>query len=1738
MNDVANTIALPERVTIEALRDVIAGTSTRGAGDIVLKFPDACFVETDAVALLTSWLLGQKNTGRGIVLEGKSDALGYLARMDFHKVLGLDVPEHTRLPEAGRFIPIKLVDDGDDVFAAVNSIADLVLQHFDAAPDFLPAFEWAVNEIIDNIFIHSQTKTPGIVCGQLFDKTGKLHIAICDQGIGIKKSLASSYPMGSDEAAIGKALERGITRDPEVGQGNGMAGALEILTKNQGDFKVWSGDATFDVKRGPKNAFRHGGVINGTGVSMAFNLERPVSLGDTWIGERGWSYINQEAERLSEQDIVIKDVCSHTASRPPATRLRRKVNALLPEMETPLTLDFKGVKTLSSSFLDELLGRLMNELGEAKFKESIAIKGLSDLHMNMANNVIGQRMQGGTANAWILFKNATRKPRHWPHLTYLELGSLGASGVRDGDWILICDESGSASYTGRIFRRRTGNKDVCFYFDKSYALDGTNSVIKAGLAEEVSNHLKRLKWDEFEQFVRRTCGKSIQDIDLVEDAAYVRELLQLAVIDDLLGPANGPDEEIVDMSVRDRYLVGKLAPRDSEEGGIEGGLEGAPEAEDEEEPDDLEIHTGRHDTGAEFEGSTGRVDAEADAADEIDAASNQSLIPSSLGFTFCVDGDVESVEVEAVWGQYVREYDHDHTKPIKKKIKDEHGNVIDVQTEEIKAKVWQRVPRGGTIKLDLKEGVIAHQAPDKEHPEVRIQGTVRSKNANGDRLVTLFLVNAQIEPDQNKDSAWVFQPEIFVRAVDGSNDKAIFRRRLSHTSKGDDSERDALEMIYRKQVEFAVGHGVAVHATTVENDPERGVGVRTVIIPQYEVPVTETPGLRAEDRPAMKEMIESGYLDMEVLATMERDDLVKALSLLSTDYGAWIAEQAARISSELPSHEDQARPALDRCKTIKERLDAGIAILANASDDRALAAFRFANRAMASQRIQSLYALARRRGEKVELADFQVRKNRSWRPFQLAFILLSLPSLADPSHKDRTEPLEAFADLLWFPTGGGKTEAYLGVAAFAMAIRRLQGNLGGYDGTRGLGVIMRYTLRLLTLQQFQRASTLICAMELLRQEAIANGDNSLGDAPFTIGLWVGNKVTPGSTSDSDRAIKNIRDEDKFDAGGTSPAQLTSCPWCGTEVSDKRDIEVDTVSKRTKIYCGDKLSRCEFSKGKSSKKTHPGLPVLVVDEEIYHRPPSMMIATVDKFALMAWRGETRTLFGRATTECPRHGLLWPGSDCTGTHNANRGQPPTKTKTIAPIRPPDLIIQDEFHLISGPLGTMVGLYETAIDELCGWDLDGRIVKPKIVASTATVRKAVEQVNNVFMRRVAVFPPHGLEITDNFFSVQRPIEQIPGRRYLGVCSPGSSRPAMLIRVYTAFLTASQSLFDRFGQVADPFLTAVGYFNSLRELGGMKRLAEDDVQTRSYRVGMSLVKRPGLAQRSVNNICELTSRVSSRDIPKYLDQLEVKFKAEFDPTEEKFVTKWVDGETRSIDVVLATNMLSVGVDVNRLGLMVVNGQPKGTAEYIQATSRVGRAFPGLVCTVLTWARPRDLSHYETFEHYHATFYKHVEAQSVTPFSPRAMDRGLTGAFLSVVRLENDDFNPNPGASALDDVNKDEIVNASKILVDRAWGISQESSIKGLASEELKERVDEWVSEATKGGRILAYEKKGKNKDTMVALLHKPGITAWDNFTVPMSMREVEPGVRLVMSNTRSSSPGPAWTPPPITDNDGSEDE
>jgi len=454
---------------------------------------------------------------------------------------------------------------------------------------------------------------------------------------------------------------------------------------------------------------------------------------------------------------------------------------------------------------------------------------------------------------------------------------------------------------------------------------------------------------------------------------------------------------------------------------------------------------------------------------------------------------------------------------------------------------------------------------------------------------------------------------------------------------------------------------------------------------------------------------------------------------------------------------------------------------------------------------------------------------------------------------------------------------------------------------------------------------------------------------------------------------------------------------------------------------------------------------------------------------------------------------------------------------PRRPPDLIIQDELHLISGPLGSLVGLYETAVDELCSWEVGGVRVRPKVIASTATIRRAGDQVARLFDRKLAVFPPPGLDARDSFFALQRdrPEEQDskPGRRYLGVCAPGRRYKQVLIRVYVAQLRAAWEVLGRQpGEDADAYMTLIGYFNSLRELGGMRRLVEDDVQSRLFRADHD--------SRGRLIIEELTSRKSAAEIPATLDQLGVRRLSQEKRKQRQ------DGvrEAPSIDVLLATNMISVGVDVQRLGAMVVAGQPKSTSEYIQATSRVGRQHPGLVLTVYNWARPRDLSHYETFSHYHRTLYRQVEALSVTPFAPRALDRGLTGVLASLLRLSGPVWNPNPAAGLVDPADP-KAARAREAIRARA-----DDQVGHQAAEDLAERItvrlQEWKAQADIGQRRLVYRRRGKS-DSDVSLLQEPGIEGWSDWTVPTSMRNVELAVPLALRSTAISPASDAWEAP-----------
>ena len=695
------------------------------------------------------------------------------------------------------------------------------------------------------------------------------------------------------------------------------------------------------------------------------------------------------------------------------------------------------------------------------------------------------------------------------------------------------------------------------------------------------------------------------------------------------------------------------------------------------------------------------------------------------------------------------------------------------------------------------------------------------------------------------------------------------------------------------------------------------------------------------------------------------------------------------------------------------------------------------------------------------------------------------------------------ADLLWFATAGGKTEAYLEVTAYTMALRRLQGEIESRRGDHGIAVLMRYTLRLLTLQQFQRAAALICACETIRRADIPKW----GETPFRLGLWVGNKATPNTLAVAANSLRqgNVGGRPSFTG---TPHQMTSCPWCGCEIREQhlRVYEAPGDIGRCVTYCGDNLGRCEFTERSAPKE---GLPVMVVDEEIYRRPPSLLIATVDKFAQMPWNGQTQMLFGKVTEVCDRHGFLSPEVQDGRSHPARNGLPSVKNRPQGFLRPPDLIIQDELHLISGPLGSMVGLYESAVDELCSWEVDGKKVRPKVVASTATIRRAPDQVQKLFVRKLEVFPPHGTNIRDSFFAIQRPTgPEYPGRRYLGISAFGRRYPAAMIRSYVAHMAAGQVLFDKYDRLADPWMTLAGYFNSIRELAGTRRLVDDDIRAR-----LRDTDQRGLARRRLRALEELTSRKSGTDIPKILERLEAAFDTTLEAQRE---AERKAGQRPSTavpyDVILATNMISVGVDIDRLGLMLVAGQPKNTSEYIQATSRVGRSSsgPGLVSTVFNWARPRDLSHYERFEHYHETFYKHVEALSVTPFSARALDRGLSGVMVGLIRLWDAHLNANLKAGEVADT--DPIwAEVFDLLKRRGGNATNDPTVSARINDMLDRRRDEWLRRVhNQEDHRLGYKPEGA---ATVGLLEQASNKDWEMFTCLNSLRDVEGTVDLVLA-------------------------
>ncbi len=626
------------------------------------------------------------------------------------------------------------------------------------------------------------------------------------------------------------------------------------------------------------------------------------------------------------------------------------------------------------------------------------------------------------------------------------------------------------------------------------------------------------------------------------------------------------------------------------------------------------------------------------------------------------------------------------------------------------------------------------------------------------------------------------------------------------------------------------------------------------------------------------------------------------------------------------------------------------------------------------------------------------------------------------------------------------------------------------------------TLRLLTLDQLGRAATLTCALELLRQRA----PERLGERRFSVGLWVGRKATANKL---DEAAKQVRDyhRKQNDPRQAPPMPLVGCPWCGTPFTAQSfQVHQDgKVVRELRVGCPDFL--CAFSFAQSER----GIPVVVVDEQLYRELPPFLIATVDKFALLPWRGEIGTLFGKVTSQDP-HGFY-------GFHER---EPKGAQRLHGGLPPPALVIQDELHLITGPLGTMVGLYEAALDELAR-DGDGHL--PKVVASTATARRATEQIRALYARSpVALFPPQGIDDGDTWFAETETAEE-RARMYVGVAAPGRSAKAVLARVSTALLAAAQKLHDEDAALADTYMTLTCYFNALRELGGAQRLMQEEVNPRvshlsqRHSVGSSS-SRWFSDRRLAFDPLELTSRQDTAAIREAKGRLE-------QPHDEK---------TNRVDVLLASSMISVGIDIARLGLMLVNGQPRTVAEYIQASSRVGRSTPGLVVICYNVYKPRDRSHYEHFSAFHECFYRFVESSSVTPFSARTLDRGLAGVTVGLAR------HLTPGLARPDDAKN--IAKATDIqervaqaLAARAAG--HRTDVPDRLVQDVRSKVVElfqaWrelASQQAKAAEPLSYSDWEVRRavtllSTAVENLRNKD---FERFVVPTSMRDVEAPVHV----------------------------
>lgn len=934
--------------------------------------------------------------------------------------------------------------------------------------------------------------------------------------------------------------------------------------------------------------------------------------------------------------------------------------------------------------------------------------------------------------------------------------------------------------------------------------------------------------------------------------------------------------------------------------------------------------------------------------------------------------------------------------------------------------------------LDFSKGEYVDAESNRE-----LDGTsakivaLRTKVSDDIWSVTVMLVN-ELEEVPAKANHCIFQSRIEINTH--NNCFSFVESNPNRDIHLMDEEECSLELLYRHKKIYGTGLGTSVDW---DIDKQGKGSVWNDFFPIEEIPAMNfsLPKNR---------VITNNELSMKYLSdlnTIDKDTKISSMYSLVDLYKSWVVGLEKTASLLDTKYISAASKNIAECRRAYERMYAGIKTLKE--NETAYKAFLLANRAMFMQRVhitmQSDMAKksADRYPEDEEISDWlrnvdyykEDDASCRWRPFQIAFLLMDINSIVYDESAERN-----IVDLIWFPTGGGKTEAYLGLTAFAIFYRRLT----HAKEAAGTTVIMRYTLRLLAAQQFTRAATLICACEYIRQQCEKKHRKypiySLGKEPISIGLWIGGTHIPNRNEGKNSAsyhlekLKNVSKHYyvRSEKERHNKFQVLKCPWCGTKmVKDDRNNKLVgewgyNMGSGKHFYMFCPQEDCDFTNK---------LPIQIIDDELYRNPPTLLFGTVDKFAMMPWDGRIGAFFG------------------IGSNN----------------RAPELIIQDELHLISGALGTVVGIYETAVDGICGQ----KGVSPKIIASTATIRRAKEQCSVLYNREVVQFPAPGLDAEDSFFARESTIDYekgIYGRKYIGIMPSGKTKAMTEIRMMAALMQKVYTM-DLSDEIKDKFWTLTVYFNSLKDLGKASTLVDDDVKDFIIRTA----NRMFTTRRLIVRADELTSRVSTTELNETLDKLE---KIEYSKEN-------MEAKQYASSVLLATNMISVGIDVARLNVMLVVGQPKLTSEYIQASSRVGRSFPGLCFIQYDATKSRDRSHYERFRSYHESFYRFVEPTGATPFSKPARERALHAVLTAMIR-QKEEWKDDKDAKKFDMGDLEESISEiQEFVLNRIKSINARSEnqlkddIEDVRSEmqEFFEKWQELVEECNQdGGKIPIY--------------------------------------------------------------------